>query len=245
MYAPDTEVRLLRTDGTISQDVFVVEEDKNAGDVRLVRKDTIVRDDKSGKIISGTRIIANAQRVFPEDIIHKAPVIDLNTESVAHCPTCHERHTVNPEDFSITCSKHGVFELYRTKEQVRRAKRPATEKSTKSKDKEVKHTTTATEAAPAQATAQVNLDEIKAMGELWVKRLKFDYSHIDARGYALLIEIDGTLYKHCFNTYNGTMGKKASDNDLSKLRSTNGAYKVADAQKARDQLAAKGYTKVD
>lgn len=239
MYSQHTQVRLLRPDGQISTDIYLVEDDRNSGDIRLIKEDTIVRDD-DGNIIKGTRIIANAQRVFPKDVIDKAPVINVSPdEAVAHCPKCKERHAVNSHDNHIVCTKHGQMELYRTKEQMHKpAKKAAGDKPAR-KDKAVKSVP-----APIATPATISISDVQAIGELWSKRLNFDYSHIDARGYALLVDIGGTIYKHCFNTYNGSLGDKAGD-CLERFKTTEKAYKVADVDKARAQLTAKGYDKVN
>lgn len=60
----------------------------------------------------------------------------------------------------------------------------------------------------------VNLDEIKEYGvELWTKpQLNFDHVTMDVRAHVLLA--DDPARKLCFNTYNGTLGKKKELKDL-------------------------------
>ena len=60
----------------------------------------------------------------------------------------------------------------------------------------------------------VDLDEIKEYGlELWTKRqLNFDHVSMDVRAHVLLA--DDPVRKLCFNTYDGTLGKKKELKDL-------------------------------
>lgn len=72
---------------------------------------------------------------------------------------------------------------------------------------------TTTTAAPPTGTP-VSLDEVKQFGlELWTKpQLHFDHVTMDVRAHVLLA--DGPVRKLCFNTYDGTLGKKKELKDL-------------------------------
>lgn len=67
--------------------------------------------------------------------------------------------------------------------------------------------------APETAST-VDLDKIKEFGtELWTKpQLPFDHVTMDVRAHVLLA--DDPVRKLCFNTYDGTLGKKKKVEDL-------------------------------
>ena len=65
------------------------------------------------------------------------------------------------------------------------------------------------------ANVVVDVASLKDIGEVWVKdSINFDHPKIQVKTIAILL--DGPLRKLCFNTYDGTLGKKAKD--LSTLR---------------------------
>lgn len=72
-------------------------------------------------------------------------------------------------------------------------------------------TTETTEATtPTKEPYIVDLEEVKQFGELWSKdKVQFDHPTIDVKAFALLA--DTPARKVCFNTYDGTLGKKAKN----------------------------------
>lgn len=86
-----------------------------------------------------------------------------------------------------------------------------------------------------EAAALVDLNTLKAQGELWSKAVNFDHSAIKVEAH-VLIAADKRLFQ-VFNTYNGALGKKGK---------TGKQYSISD-DKAYDhkvaQLAKLGYVK--
>jgi len=260
-YAIGERVRILLARGIISPDIYLVETDQNSGDIKLIRESTISwSNGDTGKDLSkanGTRMLVNSARVFPYNIDGYAPVIhNTPDDAVAHCPRCSEQHHIAHDDTKITCSKHGDFKLYRTKEHVARVKKPATvsalppSRPSVVKEPVIMETTAVpspvVSAAPVDAAQQLDIKKLAKMGELYSKRNQFDYSHVSSYGLVFLrTDPDGTIYKFCVNTYNGSLGKKVEDNSLDRFLGTKGAYKVTDIDKARTDILAKGYVKVD
>jgi len=264
-YAVGERVKILLARGIISPDVYLVETDANSGDIKLIKESTISWSnggpDKDLSTANGTRMLVNSARVFPVNIEGYAPVIhNTPDDAVAHCPTCAEQHHISHEDTKITCTKHGDFTLYRTKEHVAKVKKSATVGPAPSRSqprlpvvKETVQMETTTVQPPVTTNAPTEVDavplldieKLKLIGELYTKRLNFDYGHVSAYGYILFTEVNGTLRKFCFNTYNGSLGKKVEDNALSRFQDTKGSYEVKDKAKAVEAVLAKGYNLVD
>lgn len=76
---------------------------------------------------------------------------------------------------------------------------------------EAQVTTTAVDAVVGTV---VDLDDVKQHGvELWTKpQLNFDHAVMDVKAHALIA--DNPVRKLCFNTYDGTLGKKKKMEDL-------------------------------
>jgi len=69
----------------------------------------------------------------------------------------------------------------------------------------------AAEPQKSSGKVAVNIDSLKLLGELYTrKQLRFNHPGMDVKAHVLLI-VDDNPRKLCFNTYNGTLGKKGND----------------------------------
>jgi len=179
-------VRLLSLDGLVSQETFeVIEPADRRNHVMLESSD-------------GTRVKAHKERILPGDALGKAPAIFHSGKYVGFCPKCATQLEVIKNH--VTCPTHGQFPIVThetkpkltTKKQPKRA--PAQRKQKMSKEN--------------SQPPVVDLDDIVKFGtELWTKlQLKFDHAKIDVQAHVLVAE--NPLRKLCFNTYDGTLGKK-------------------------------------
>lgn len=226
-------VRILTIDNQISP--YLLEVIKNDGSGRMV----LAAQHSNGQ---PQRIVACSQRVFAPDIIDKAPVIDTETGAVAVCPTCGDIHEIAADTTSITCSTHGQFELFRGTTHSKR--RPAKVAKAPAKVPVPEAAKPAKVARPSSKYAQLplDLDALRAAGELWLKeRIQFDHPGTAVRAYTLLFRHDDTWFKCCFNTYNGTLGRRSTPLDLASLHTQPGVYRVVNMETERRKLSANNY----
>lgn len=143
--------------------------------------------------LSGT-VFIHPKRLLPDDA-PSGVVVGLETYGSisAMCPKCREISTLTPVSKVGRCSEHGEYSVYLVgKSQM----------------------------AVANDDDRVSdLANIRSYGELWTKaNLEFDHPNCDAKAHALLIPGDlatGTQdRKLCFNTYSGTLGKRAKGLEL-------------------------------
>lgn len=187
---------------------------------------------------SGKLIEVHRTRILSPDVVEllskKALLLQTPTKSYGICPQCQSASIVSHG--TIKCDTHGVFEVQDI---------PSLTKSGKL-SKESKMTT-----QPAAEPVAVEKDLVKQileMGfEVWMKsNVPFTDPNITLNAYVIVGDDPGR--KLCFNTYNGSLGKKKTVEAL-ELEGfgkgpTQQSYAVADTAKERDKLAKKGYHKV-
>ena len=82
--------------------------------------------------------------------------------------------------------------------------------------------------------------------ELWTQgQVTFDHAKFDVAAHVLLFTGENPR-KLCFNTYNGTTGKKGEQLPIEaflKGEKVSGSYTVKDVDKAREKLTRDGYVK--
>lgn len=135
------------------------------------------------------------ERLVPVDSYGKAIVVNKVLKTV--CPKCRHLVDITPDNHvDCSCQPQRIPVLS-----------VDTTRSSFSNEKD--------DIMAAQATIdKVDLAQIAAYGiELWAKGLAFDHAHVDTVGYTLLN--DGPPRKLCFQTYKGSLGKKA--NGLARL----------------------------
>jgi len=197
---PPTQFRVVSCTGKVSKDewIFVRPSDN---------KSKIVVE----SVVTGNRMTIHKNRVIEANSLGKAVAMRKGTLLKAVCPDCFKVLTV--EGGRITCEQHGEFETVSPGakyQSVDTGKRPEPSQSDRSESMATK-----VAAEPAEVVGtQVDLTEVAGFGlELWTKpQLNFDHAKMDVQAHVLLA--DGPLRKLCFNTYDGTLGKKKKIEDL-------------------------------
>ena len=105
---------------------------------------------------------------------------------------------------------------------------------------------------PSKTAVIADLDKIASIPhcELWTKNVNFDHEKFDVKSHVLLF-VHGQPRKYCFNTYNGTLGKRSTDlpledfatNTLPSGAKTKPWYSIQDLNKVREKLTKDGYVR--
>lgn len=153
---------------------------------------------------TGETITIQKRRILPLNTAGKAIAASHANKTTIACPIPQcilELQILDTQ--TASCGEHGTFAIYpynvdslppqSTNQQVSKPAR---------KEK-------------IMSNVQVDLEEIKKYGELWVRRSEFNHAAFDVRSYVLVA--DGPPRKLCFNTYNGSLGKR-SKNFIEELR---------------------------
>ncbi len=241
------EVRLLELNGKPSQSLYIVvsKADRN-GRVKLAETTTITRS-PTGEIISA-RFVPNVtvRRLLPPHANQQANVVQRTTgNSEAYCPECAKAFPVTTDSVSITCPDHGEFQLFWTGvKPMSTTHKPAARTKTKAKAKVKKPATPKV----AKEPILVDLEAIAKIGALWCKsNVKFDHPNVDLKAYVLIVThtTNGSpdYRKFCFNTYNGTMGKKATEPvDMDVFKDHNSGTAIPNLEKVTTKLTKDGYS---
>ena len=207
---PD-KFRIILMDGKVSKELF-----------ELIRPS----DNKNRIVVeseSNARLTIHKRRTLSVDSYGKAVAMQRGSVIKAVCPECSKVYEV--VDDKIACTEHGEFETTshdQKSQSVNMIRRSRPPKKDKKENNPMVTEATAVNAPEAVNTpeaastpiAVVDLEEIKKHGvELWTKpQLHFDHAKMDVRAHVLLA--DDPIRKLCFNTYDGTLGKKKVLKDL-------------------------------
>lgn len=244
-FVANTPVCILGIDGTVMPADYIIVQ------TRADRKSLIeVAEEKN----PDKKIMVTSRRVLPRDVRGKAMVILAPSGPTTACPVCKRRHSPGVDDVSLTCCEQ-EFPLYwlgakpmesaTTNEKKQSAsKKPSAAKAKKTATKEKKQ------------PVPVDLDALKSLDncELWSRSdVNFDNVNTDVRAYALLFTGDSPR-KYSFNTYNGSLGRKAKELPVeafladTPVETPKGKkklwYEVKDLDKAREKLTKDGYEKL-
>lgn len=180
----------------------------------------------------GTEITVNVNRLLPSGAAGKALVASTSEVEVdkynAVCPFCGYINCVSMNDQSSVFKCHGELDLYWIDRTINKAKKP--QKATKMKAEPI----------------VVDFEELKKIGELWTKsQIKFDDPNTDVKAHVLIIAGDQPR-KLCFNTYNGTLGKKGNKLPLDEFVSGTATsrvswYNIKNLDTARKTLQEDGF----
>ncbi len=190
------KVRVISPDGVVSSDTY----EHNAE----------CATDSKGRVMitdgNGNSIAVHKLRILPEDSFGKAVVIEKNNRQFGHCPKCNKAVELD-DNGEFRCPECGVFDTIGDSIKPIRSKKtkpsrpPKEEKPVTQSEPKVK-----TKKSPAV----LDIEIVKTHGELWTKfQQKFDHAQIDLQSHILLNE--EPLRKLCFNTYNGSLGKKSKE----------------------------------
>lgn len=204
----ENKVRLLTFDHKPSTDEYV------AISKPSIRGMVSLRNVRTGEIIT-----AQKRRILPLDTAGKAIAACNSNKTTIVCPTpnCILELQIQEGGQTARCPEHGEFPIY-----------PYNVNSLPLQST----TTKVTRKEKSMPNVQVDLQEVKKYGTLYVRRADFNHTSYDVRSYVLVA--DNPPRKLCFNTYNGSLGKKSKDFvaelhlvEFSKDEPTNGSkYKV-------------------
>ena len=246
------EVRILELDGNVSELTYLIEPDHDKVVVRADRKGYVILVEQN----TNRKIKVHFRRILPLDVHNKATVIESGDKFIALCPKCGDPIGVTPNSTSVDCSKCGTYKLHWLG--VKPMTDTATEKKVLLKRDEKPKTIRAPKADYEPITPDLNAYKNLPNCELWVKHgVKFDHPSVDVKSYILLYTREGetgnTPRKYCFNTYNGTLGKKGevlpiknfvSNEPLKDTKNASPWYMVRDLAKTRIKLEKDGYERV-
>lgn len=239
-FSPQSEVRILRVDGKISPEVYIVDAEKSDRKGHITLKERGAT--KSVKV--------HFRRVLPVSVEGQAAVIESGGKCRAICPNCNYIETVTAVSECLTCPSHGQFQLYWL------GAKPMTEtvekKTGKNREKSVAGPKPERAPKVVRQPIVVDLDAIASNAdcELWTKGdVAFDHERINVQSHTIIFT--GTNpRKFCFNTYNGTLGKDAdqlpieeflADKEVAGAKKSKPWFAVADLEKARTKLQKSGY----
>jgi len=238
------EVRILELDGNVSDSIYLIDPNGPEDTIRADRKGHVTLVQQG----TARTIRVHFRRILPVSVDNEAPVIESGDKFIALCPRCGEAATVTPNDKDVECHACGKFQLHWM------GVKPMVEATTKQKPDSIKKEKTKVVRQPKAQREPItpDLDAIRSLEncELWVKLgVKFDHPSIDVRSYTLLYTGDKPR-KYCFNTYNGTLGKRGeplpienfvADKPIKDAKSHKPWYSIPDLAKIRAKLVKDGY----
>ncbi len=247
-FTADMAVRYLQLDGTITNGVYQIAEGRSD------RKGFITLKERDGT----QTVRVHHRRVLPLSVDGRAVVIESGDKFWALCPDCGQVVGVEVSTESIACQKCSkTFPLHwlgvkpmadttteKTKKEPK-VKVPKPEKAPKAvKEKPARPEKVVKTPTPVDITAIAKTPNC----ELWTKKnVKFDHARVDVQAHTLLF-VGAAPRKMCFNTYNGTMGKKDIALPIAEFvadKAAKGAkaawFAVPDLEKARAKLQKEGY----
>lgn len=214
-----SKVRLLELDGRVSKKVYTMHTNKT---------------DRKGHILvtceAGEPFKVNHRRILPEETTNKACVVEYNDKYRVICPACGIVDSLKSLVDKYTCQCGSTNECHWIGIQTIT---PEEEVIMVKKESEAK---------------LLDLDSIKNLPnvELYSKKAQFDHERIDVKSYTVVYNGDNPR-KFSFNTYNGTLGKNATElpiNDFITGAENPKFSKIQDYHKAVDKLLKAGYEKV-
>lgn len=233
-----SEVRILTVDGKVSKTVFRVDPlDEDHPDY----SEYVKSDRKGLVLLRGNNASIQVlfRRILPVSIEGQAPVIDSSGKHFTICPKCSDVfEVIDPQEANCnTCNE--IFQLYwlGTKPMSQPMSQSNPETPVADATDAIEVTTepvvateavvkpeaepTAEKAVKAVKTPAANQREVRTLClkslanqpgcDLWTKNgVKFDHANVDVKSHALIIG-GSNPRKYCFNTYDGSLGKKAKD----------------------------------
>lgn len=251
-FAMGTPVRFIELDGSLSKSVYVTDQE---------------RSDRKGHVLlreqTGTRTVRVHYRriLIAAAVDGKAVVVESHDQLWALCPEEGQPVAVKAGDDAMVCpqcSKSYPLHWMGVKpmaDAAKTAEKPAKEKGPKpEKAKAAAPKTAAPKREPKPPREPITVD-LNAMAklphcELYTKsNVKFDHHSIDVKAHVLLC-VGTNPRKLCFNTYNGTLGKKATELPIDAFvkgetvktgKKDTPWFPVPDLDKARTKLQKDGY----
>lgn len=196
-------VRIIEVDGSLSSTKYIID---------------IERSDRRGSVVlidpKGNRLKVHHKRVV-EFLDDKSTVVESNGAFWSLCPKDGSMTKVDASVDKVTCSQcnltHETHWIGVKPMQVVKQPKEVKEKAVKEKavkEKPVKEKPQKVVVKPAI----LDVSELKKLTniEVWVKNTAFGSATMDVKSYVLLFTGDNPR-KLCFNTYDGSLGKKITE----------------------------------
>jgi len=243
IFKKDSSVRVLSLDGKISPETYRVLVDRADG-MGLVE----LSDTKNPKRI----IKATQRRILPLTVdTNKAIVLQSGGKYSAICPECRNTFLIQPEHLNINCPSHGTFELEwlgaKPAMSDTETAKPAdtADSNTASQVQSTVPSTTKTKKTATKVTVDIAAIANTDNCQLFERSSPFNHEQIQVVAYAILF-IGEEPRKLCFNTYDGTLGKKKTSLGFDHFLANDAGqgttwYAVKSLEKERKKLEGKGY----
>ena len=225
-FSVDENVRIIDVDGRVTQKDYAICQARSdrRGQLQLIHRST-------GKIRK-----VHHRRILPHDYQDgMAVVLETNNRYYALCPLCGFGEEISNHEH-CDCKKCGELQLYWL------SNKPDIIKKSKPRISKVP-------SMPSKPTV-IDLYKLSKIEkcELWTKKnVSFDHERIDVRSHILIYNDEENPRKYCFNTYNGTLGKKAKKLHIEEfiadepIDSKKHWFSIGDMAKTKEKLAKDGY----
>lgn len=232
-FVAGSQARILKLDGHASEEVYTV-----LADQADRRGHVLLQEPKTGK-----QFPVNQRRVLPQLSDDTAVVVESADRCRAVCPRCPYLVEVRAGDEIMECPDHGSFKLHWL------GVKPMADATTTKKQGQPSATKSGDKTSQAAEPVQVDFESLAKLEdcELWTKsNVRFDHSTVDVKAHVLLYTGDSPR-KLCFNTYNGTLGKRGKplpiDGFLADepVQDKKPWFVVKDLEKTRQTLQQKHY----
>ena len=240
VFESGSKVRYLTIDGKVSSDVYVIHSEDHAN-ARSDRRGLItLKHETNSKLLQ-----VHARRILPLSIGGKSPVICSNDKYRVICQTCGfiSDFIDRPHDDMIYCVCGSHIYLHWTNEKpISKRKSPQELTMTENTESVSSEDSPKVARAVKQEVPKINLDELAGRPncELWTRcNIRFDHVGIDVKAHILLHTEGLTARKLCFNTYDGTLGKRSKG--LSLFDDEKQWFLVSNPEKARTKFVKDGY----
>ncbi len=226
-YTIGEPVKILNVDGTISQEHYSVNQEKS---------------DRNGIILlvnsRGQEFKVSFRRIIPVDVKAQACVLEAGDKYKIVCPFCRNTEVVKHRDNTHTCNKcNETSECYWLTTKPIAINMKAIQK----KEKTVKEVPAQTE---IDFKTLVSIEGIK----LYTKRnVTFDHPKVNVQAHVIICTLTDPPRKLCFNSYNGTLGKKQAELPIKELMNggeSSKFFEVKNLEATEKQLLRNGYEEV-
>lgn len=236
------KVRILDATDTITADVYTI----------------VDGPDRKGNF---TIVNDNTQR---KSYIHPTRILRINdgiaayrreTDMAVKCPECNREIKIEIAQATCECEEHGRFII--NWGAIDAGVRPAVDEPEKTvATKPAKKSKSANKPQRRTKTPiAIDFDRMKSVGIIYTKPgVEFDYPGFEVKAHVFVIEDGEYSRKLCFNSYNGTWGKKDKGDELrvfidEKSVAHNGKkfgyFITSTMEQERKKLEKGGYTKED
>lgn len=238
-------VRILTLDGKISSELYCIEVDKadRKGHISLIEVGT------------NRKLKVNQRRILRNCNEDEAYVVETGDKYRAACPKCSYHQDVKPTDSSMNCPDHAITKLqWRERPMsnvVTESQNPESQTAETQKPMKQNKPTSEKKEKPVREQIPVDFDKITEIPGLQLytkKSVSFDHAKISVAAHVLICT-NQPMRKLCFNTYDGTLGKKGKPLQLDAFvanQDTEGKkpwYMVEDLDKTIAKLVRDGYEK--